>query len=177
MKNLREALHRRYATKKFDTTKKISQEDFDVLLESLRLAPSSFGLQPWKFIHVKNPEIRKILQENSRGQPQIVDASDLIIIAVKTTMQEKDVEEYVQSIQKIRSVNLSEIPEADIKKVLEYKNMMIQTIQARTPEQLKSWNQKQAYIAMGFLLETCAILGIDACPMEGFDPSKYDEIL
>ncbi|HCY21630.1 TPA: NAD(P)H-dependent oxidoreductase [Patescibacteria group bacterium] len=177
MNNIIEALNRRYATKKFDTNKKINQEDFTTLLESLRLAPSSFGLQPWKFIHVKTPEIRTELQNNSRGQAQVTEASDLIVIAVKTTMDENDVEEYTQSIQKIRAVNVSEISEADIKKLLDYKNMMIGTITSRTPEQIKSWNQKQAYIAMGFLLETCAILGIDACPMEGFDPNKYDEIL
>lgn len=171
------ALNRRYATKKFDTNKKINQEDLNTLLESLRLSPSSFGLQPWKFIHVKTPEIRSELQNNSRGQPQITEASDLIVIAVKTTMTEKDVEEYTESIKEIRSVNMAELSQEDINKLLEYKNMMIGTITSRTPEQIKSWNQKQAYIAMGFLLETCAMLGIDACPMEGFDPAKYNEIL
>lgn len=125
MNNIINALNRRYATKKFDTNKKISQENLDILLESLRLSPSSFGLQPWKFIHVKTPEIRAELQKNSRGQPQITEASDLIVIAVKTTMGENDVEEYTQSIQKIRAVNMSEVTEADKQKLLEYKNMMI----------------------------------------------------
>ena len=104
MNKIIEALERRYATKKFDTTKKLNQDDMDTLLESLRLSPSSFGLQPWKFIQVTNPEIRTQLQANSRGQPQITEASDLIIIATKVKPQESDVEEYVQDIITTRKV-------------------------------------------------------------------------
>ncbi|EKD25292.1 MAG: nitroreductase [uncultured bacterium (gcode 4)] len=170
MNSIIEALQRRYATKKFDTTKKLSQEDMDTLLEALRLSPSSFGLQPWKFIQVTNPEIRKELQANSRGQPQITEASDLIIIAVKTNIQETDVEEFIQDIIDTRKLG-------DASALAEYKGMMIGTIEWRTEEQLKGWAQKQAYIAMGVLLTVCASLWIDACPMEGFDAKKYDEIL
>ncbi|MEI6672727.1 MAG: nitroreductase family protein [bacterium] len=139
MNNIIEALNRRYATKKFDTTKKISQEDMDVLLESLRLAPSSFGLQPRRFIHVTTPEVRKELQNNSRGQPQVTEASDLIVIAVRTTLNENDVEMYTQDIKETRAKDLDKLPEdmKNIEKIMEYKNMMITTIAARTPEQLK----------------------------------------
>lgn len=179
MNNIIDALNRRYATKKFDTTKKISQEDMDVLLESLRLSPSSFGLQPRKFIHVTSPEIRTQLQENSRGQAQVTEASDLIVIAVRTTLNENDVEIYTQDMKETRGKDIDKLPEdmKNIEKLMEYKNMMLNTIAARTPEQLKGWNQKQAYIAMGILITTAALLGIDTCPMEGFDPAKYDEIL
>ena len=179
MKTVIEALNRRYATKKFDTTKKLSQADMDVLLESLRLSPSSFGLQPWKFIHVKNTEMRKELQDASRGQPQITEASDLIVIAVRTNLDESDVDAYVQDMKEIRGNNLEELPEdfKNIEKLMEFKNMMLNTITARTQEQLKGWNQKQAYIAMGTILTTAALLWIDACPMEWFDPEKYNEIL
>ena len=95
MENLIKALNRRYATKQFDTNKKLNQDDLDTLFEVMRLSPSSFGLQPWKFIHVQNPEIRKELQGHSRWQAQITDASDLIVIAVKNNMQESDVNEYL----------------------------------------------------------------------------------
>ena len=179
MKTVIEALNRRYATKKFDTTKKLSQADMDVLLESLRLSPSSFGLQPWKFIHVKNTKTRKELQDVSRGQPQITEASDLIVIAVRSNLDESDVEAYVQDMKEIRGKNVEQLPEDanSIEKLMEFNNMMLNTIKSRTPEQLKGWNQKQAYIAMGVALTTAAVVWIDACPMEWFDPEKYNEIL
>ncbi len=179
MKNLIEALNWRYATKQFDKEKKISQDDLDVLFEAMRLTPSAFGLQPWKFIHVQNPEIRAALKEHSRWQAQITDASDLIVIAVKNNMQESDVDEYIQDMIQTRKVDLENIPE-DFKntdKLVAYKNMMIGTISSKTQEQLKWRNQKQAYIVLWFLLSISAQMGIDACPMEGFDPEKYNEIL
>jgi nitroreductase len=176
MNTIIDALNWRYATKKFDPNKKVSKDDMDTLIESLRLSPSSFGLQPRKFIHVTTSEIREQLQANSRGQPQITEASDLLVIATKTNLQASDVEEYGESIMQTRKTN-EPISEGDIAKALEYKAMMINTISSRTQEQLKGRNQKQAYIAMGVLLTVCASMGIDACPMEGFDPVKYDEIL
>lgn len=98
---------------------------------------------------------------------------------MKTTLEESDVEAYTEDIKQKRGKNLEELPEdfKNIEKLVEFKNMMINTIKSRTPEQLKGWNQKQAYIAMGVLLTVCASMKIDACPMEGFDPVKYDEIL
>lgn len=179
MNTIIDALNRRYATKQFDTDKKVSQDDMDTLIEALRLSPSAFGLQPWRFIHVKNPETRAELQANSRGQPQVTEASDLLIIAAKTNLQAIDVEEYIQSMMKIRANDGEKLPEdaKTIEKLMEYKNMMLGTIASRTPEQLKGWNQKQAYIAVGVVLTVAASMGIDACPMEGFDPARYDEIL
>lgn len=129
MNTIIDALNWRYATKKFDTTKKLNQDDMDILLEALRLSPSSFGLQPWKFIQVKNPETRMQLQENSRGQPQITEASDLLVIAVKTNVQESDVDEYLQSIVDTQGVSMDNLEGL--------KNMLIGTLGARTPEQLK----------------------------------------
>ena len=179
MNTIIDALNWRYATKKFDTTKKLSQDDMDILLETLRLSPSSFGLQPRKFIHVKNMEIRKELQDASRGQSQITEASDLIVIAVRSSLDESDVEAYVQDMKEIRGKNVEQLPEdaKSIEKLMEFKNMIINTIKSRTPEQLKWWNQKQAYIAMGVVLTTAAVVWIDTCPMEWFDPEKYNEIL
>jgi nitroreductase / dihydropteridine reductase len=179
MKNILEALQWRYATKTFDPNKKVSQEHLDILLETLRLSPSSFGLQPRKFIQVKNPELRKQLQAASRGQPQIVDASDLIIIASKTDMGKEDVEEYLEHLKETRMswIDINSLPQQEIDALMNYKNMMIDTLESRNPDQRKSRSQKQAYIAMGIFLLACAEMEIDACPMEGFDPSKYNEIL
>lgn len=177
MNTIIDSLNRRYATKKFDTNKKLSQTDLDILFEALRLSPSSFGLQPWRFIHVKNPEIRKQLQEASRWQAQITEASDLIIIATKVNAQDSDIEEYIESIISTRAVDVDSIPESEKGKLLEFKQMMLGTISSRTPEQLKWWNQKQSYISAWILMTVCASMWIDSCPMEGFDPNKYNEIL
>ena len=103
MNEVIKALNRRYATKQFDHNKKISQEDLSVLLEALRLAPSSFGMQPRKFIHVKNPETRAKLQEASYGQSQITQASDLIVIVSKIHVQEEDIDAYMQDIMRVRA--------------------------------------------------------------------------
>lgn len=174
MKPILEALTRRYATKVFDPSKKISQADMDALLESLVLSPSSFGLQPWRFIHVQNEETRKLLRQASRDQSQVTDASDLIVIASKTTMQESDVDEYLQSIMTTRPGAASS---ENAEGLAKFKWVMLGTIWARTQEQLKQRNQRQAYIAMWVLLTAAAELEIDACPMEGFEAEKYNEIL
>ena len=170
MENLIEALNWRYATKQFDKEKKINQNDLDVLFEVMRLSPSSFGLQPWKFIHVQNAEIREVLKEHSRWQSQVTDASDLLVIAVKNNIEESDVNEYLQNIIQTRKI-------WDPSVLWNLKSMLLDTISSRTQEQLKWRNQKQAYIVLWFLLSACAQMWIDACPMEGFDPQKYNEIL
>jgi nitroreductase len=103
MNTIIDALNRRYATKKFDPNKKLSQTDLDILFEALRLSPSAFGLQPWRFIHVKNTEIRKQLQDASRGQTQITEASDLIVIATKLEIKESDIEEYLENLKETRT--------------------------------------------------------------------------
>jgi len=179
MENLINALNRRYATKKFDPNKKLSQTDLDVLFESLRLSPSSFGLEPWRFIHVKNPEIRKQLQDASRWQPQVTESSDLIVIATKINIQEVDVDEYIENIIQTRTKDLAKLPEEErnTDKLTELKNMILWTIWSRSPEQIRWRNQKQAYIAMWVLMTVCASMWIDSCPMEWFDPTKYNEIL
>lgn len=179
MNTIIDALNRRYATKKFDTNKKLSQNDLDILFEALRLSPSAFGLQPWRFIHVKNSEIRQQLQVASRGQTQITEASDLIIIATKLEMKESDIEEYLEDLKETRMkwIDISSISQNEIEALAGYKKMMIDTVSSSTPEQLKWWNQKQSYISAWILMTVCASMWIDSCPMEGFDPSKYNEIL
>lgn len=156
--NIIQQLNWRYATKSFDKNKKINPQDFDTLLESLRLSPSSFGIQPWKFIVVKNSEIREKIKEASYGQVQISDASDLIVLCAKNNITEVDVD-------RITGSNES------------YKNMIMSAIGAKSTDELLNWNAKQVYIALGFLLETAALMNIDSCPMEGFDANKVDEIL
>ena len=169
MKNTIEALNWRYATKQFDTSKKLSQEQLDMLLEAARLSPSSFGLQPWKFIVVTNPAIRAKLREAAWGQAQITDASALIVFAVKKNINATLVDEFIASVAKTRGLK----PE-DLK---EYADSIKGSIASRTLEGAKEWASRQVYISLGVLLTTAAQAEIDACPMEGFDSKKFDEIL
>jgi nitroreductase/dihydropteridine reductase len=159
-------LNWRYATKKFDASKKLSDEQLNDLLESARLAASSYGLQPYKVAVVTNPDIRKKIQEHAWGQTQIVDASHLLVFCAKKTMDEAYVDQFIALVAKERGMT----PEA----LQGYRDMMVGTVKGRTPEMLADWNKRQAYIAVGFLLSAAAQMEIDACPMEGFDPAHVD---
>ena len=162
-------LHWRYATKKFDPSKKIDNDTLDILLESLRLAPSSFGTQLWKFIVVNNVETRNMLTSVAYGQAQVSEASHLIVLCAKKDVTENDVDKYIKNISVKRNV--------PIESLAKMKEMIMGSAGAMTPEQREAWNKKQVYIALGFLLSTAAQMKVDACPMEGFDAVKVDEIL
>lgn len=170
MKNINEALNWRYATKKFNTTKKLTDEQVNDLLNVARLSPSSFGTQPWKFILVENKELREKLKEASYGQPQITDASHLIVFAYKTNYSEKDLDEYIKSTGEIQGVSVESL--SDLKNSV--MGGVVNTLQG---DALKTYASNQTHIAFGFLLEAAALMEIDACPMGGFNPDAYDEIL
>ena len=159
----------RYAVKKFDSTRTVSDTDWQALLESLVLSPSSFGLQPWKFFVVKNPEIRQQLVECSWGQKQVVDASHLLVLGLKLNIDEAYVDEYVAYTAQVRGMNPEDL--APFGKVIkDFRGRM-------SADEVKTWAKLQVYIALGQLMTSAAHLGIDTCPMEGFNPVKYDEIL
>lgn len=162
-------LNWRYATKKFDPSKKIPDQQFNELLEALRLSPSSYGLQPWKFVVVKDPQVRNELKANAWNQPQITDADVLIVLCALKTMDEKYVKHFVQSISQTRGT--------PIEALAGYEQMMIGTLKGKSPDELSHWMKRQVYIALGVLMAECAQRKIDACPMEGFDSKKFDEIL
>ncbi len=163
-------LNWRYATKKFDTTKKIPEEIWQTLVESLVLAPSSFGLQPWKFFVVSNPEVRQQLLEHTWGQKQVVDASHLVVLAIKRDLNAGDVDRYMQHMAEVRQVPVDALQgfSDTIKGFL---------TKPPYPINLNEWATRQVYIALGELMTVAAMLGIDTCPMEGFTPAKYDEVL
>ena len=162
-------LNWRYATKKFDVSKKISAEDFAELLEVLRFSPSSFGLQPWKFVIVHDTDLRKTLRPHAWDQPQITDADTLIVFCALKNMDEDYVKRYVASIAKVRGVAKESLAG--------YEGMMIGSLKAKSTEAVNQWMRNQVYLALGFFLGECAHRRIDACPMEGFDAKKFDEIL
>lgn len=169
MTDILKALGWRYATKKFDSTKKIPPKDFDELLEVLRLAPSSYGLQPWKFVVVKNKELRTKLREAAWNQPQITDASNFIILCARTDVNENFVKKFVKSVAETRKVSVESLNG--------YQDGMVGAMSKMAEEKRLEWSKKQVYLALGMLLEAAALKKIDACPMEGFDPQKFDEIL
>ncbi len=169
MRTIIDALSWRYAVKEFDPNKKLSKEQLGVLLEALRLSPSSIGLQPWKFILVENPDLRAKLREASYGQSKVTDASHFIVFAARKDLDEAYVDRFVALTAKTQGVDAASLSGL--------KDMAMGALRSRTPEALVEWSARQAYIALGVLLAAAAAEGIDACPMEGFDPKKYDEIL
>ncbi len=163
-------LNWRYATKKFDPSQKISESAWQALEQSLVLAPSSFGLQPWKFFVIRNQELRQQLLEHSWNQDQVVDASHFIVLGIKKDITQKDVDPYIQRMAAVRGISVDDLAG--------FANMVKGYI-ADPPNNfnLDEWAARQTYIALGFFLYSAAMLGIDACPIEGFNPAKYNEIL
>ena len=164
------ALHWRYATKKFDPAKKLSGEQWDKLEQTLLLAPSSYGMQPYKFIVITEPGLRAQLKPAAHGQSQITDASHLVVFAARTDVTEQDVEHYMARISEVRGVERAH---------LEKFAAVIKGDVVNGPRHavIKEWCARQAYIALGELMTAAALESIDICPMEGFDTGKYDEIL
>ena len=165
-----EALQWRYATKLFDENRKIPQGDWETLIESLRLAPSAYGLQPWKFLVVQAQDLRKPLRAASWNQSQVTDCSHYVVFAHKREVTEADVKFYIASVAETRGLTPSDLQG--------YEKMILgDVVHGPRAQKITEWVQRQQYIAMGFLLETAALLKIDACPMEGIDAAEYDRIL
>jgi nitroreductase len=164
-----EKLNWRYATKKFDNTKKLSEEQVRDLAESLRLAASSFGLQPWKFLVISNEELKKELLPHSWNQEQVVDCSHHIVFCAPKEFTKTDIDKFVESIAKVRSTPVEELEG--------YKNIMVGFVERMSSEQVENWINNQVYIALGSFLVTCAEMGVDACPMEGIIKPEYDKVL
>ena len=164
-----EDLNWRYATKKFDASKEIASKDLDTLLEAIQLTASSYGLQPYEIIVVKDAATREKLKSVSWDQSQITDASEVIVFANKTQITSEYVDSYLKDIAQTRDLKIEDLAGL--------KGMLDSTIMKLNPEDQNTWAAKQAYIALGNLLSAAAHLKIDACPMEGFDAEKYDELL
>lgn len=166
MKHVTDALSWRYAVKKFDASKKLSDEQLHGLLDAARLSASSYGLQPYSIIVVTDPAVRAKIREHAWGQTQITDASHLLAFCSMRTMDEAYVDAYVAQISKERG--------APVESLKGYRDMMVGSVKGRSPEELAQWMKHQAYIAVGFALSAAAHMQIDACPMEGFDPTHVD---
>lgn len=169
MNNPIENLKWRYATKKFDSSKTISDEDFETLKKAMQLTASSYGLQPYKILNIEDKETRKKLREVSWNQSQIEDASHMIVIANMTNFGDELVDDYFENVIDIRNLTKEDVED--------YSNTIKSTIGQLSQEQKSVWTAKQAYIVVGNLLSAAAQLRIDACPMEGFQNEEYNKIL
>ncbi len=168
--SLLDQLNWRYATKKFDPAKKISSADWAVLEEALILTPSSYGLQPWKFIVVTDQALKGKLRPASWNQVQVEDCSHLVVFAAKQDIIEADVDRFIARTADVRGVTADSLAG--------FKGYMVgDLVKGPRHAVIHEWAARQTYIAMGNLLTSAALLGIDACPFEGIEPAKYDEIL
>ncbi len=160
----------RYATKQFDAARKIGKETWKALEEALVLTPSSYGLQPYKFIVVTDPAIRARLRPASWGQSQIEDASHLVVFAIKKSMGEEHISHFLDRVAEVRGVS---------KESLEgYKGFMMgDLVNGPRAASIDQWAARQAYIALGNFMTSAALLDVDTCPLEGIDPAAYDSIL
>ncbi|MCP4524194.1 MAG: NAD(P)H-dependent oxidoreductase [Candidatus Gracilibacteria bacterium] len=169
MNSIIEKLNWRYATKAFDETKKVSQDDLNTIMEAFRLTASSFGLQPWKLVVVENQELQDQLVEHSWGQTQVANCSHLLVLTKPSNFGDKNIEEYIADIMNTRGGTKEELAG--------YEKMMKGFLSNMTTEQIDIWMIKQVYIALGNLLTVCAQMDIDSCPIEGFIADKYDQVL
>jgi len=168
--SIEQALTWRYATKRFDPTKTIPAETWHALEQSLRLAPSSFGLQPWHFVVVTNPALRQELQAHSWNQPQLVEASHIVVITSLKTVDEKDIDTFINLVATTRNQTAADLAS--------YRGMIAGFVKhLNETKTVESWTARQAYLALGFLLSSAAMLGIDTCPLEGIDPNQYNKLL
>ncbi|WP_333694908.1 NAD(P)H-dependent oxidoreductase [Flavobacterium sp.] len=169
MSNFIENQKWRYATKKFDASKKISEADFNVLKQAIQLSSSSYGLQPYKVFIIENPEIRAKIQPVAWGQSQIVEASHLLVFANITNFGASQIDSYIENMATTRGITVE-----SIQGYADFMKSKITTL----PEDLRNtWTSKQTYLALGNLLNAAAELKIDVTPMEGFEPEKVNEIL
>lgn len=162
------ALNWRYAVKKFDASGRVPLDKWEALEESLVLSPSSYGLQAWKFLVIEDKAMRAKLKSASWDQSQITDADKLVVFLVKKDAGPADVQRFVDRISEVRRVP-AEMLEG-------FKQTMLKSV-SLPPEKVEAWLTRQVYIALGNFLTSAALLGVDACPMEGFDKDEYDRIL
>lgn len=169
MSSLLEALKWRYATKKFDAKRILSDDKITVLKEAFNLTASSFGLQPVRLLIVQNQEVQDELVALSMNQQQVADASHVLVFCIEKNIDASYIEAYFKNVQETRKT-----PDEILKPFRDY---LYSHFENETSDSITNWATKQAYLAMGNLLTACALEKIDACPMEGFDPVGYNTLL
>jgi nitroreductase len=165
-----EKLNWRYAVKRFDATRKISDADWKTLEDALVLSPSSYGLQPWKFYVVTDENVKKDLLPHAWNQPQIVESSHLVVIAAKKDANAETIEKYINRVMEVRGTKPEDLAML--------KGMMLNSQKMATESGfINEWSARQCFIALGNIMTAAAMIGVDACPMEGFLPPEFDRVL
>ncbi|PWL39182.1 NAD(P)H-dependent oxidoreductase [Flagellimonas aquimarina] len=164
-----ENLKWRYATKKFDSQRIVSEKDLKLLKEAVQLSVSSYGLQLYKVLIVEDKSLREQLREASWGQSQVTEASHLFVFCNFSEHKEEYIDNYINNIALTQQIAISDIQG--------YGDFIKESLGRKTISEWQSWSKQQTYLSLANLLNACAELKIDACPMEGFDASAYNEIL
>lgn len=163
------ALRWRYATKKFDSDRTLSEEKIEILKKCFNLTATSYGLQPLKLVVIKNKQVQEKLKAASYGQKQLNTASHVLVICIEREVGKPFIENYFKQVQEIRNT-----PDDVLQP---FRESLIGNFEKKAKDEVHAWATQQAYLVLGTLLTVCAVEGIDSCPMEGFEPEKYDEIL
>ncbi|CAM3474785.1 NAD(P)H-dependent oxidoreductase [Aequorivita lipolytica] len=164
-----EKLQWRYATKTFDSSKILSEEKLNILKETFNLTATSYGLQPLKLVVISNSELKTKLMPLTYNQPQVRDASHVLILCVEKNINENFILEHFKRVEGQRNTP---------RKILEpFEKNLIASFTEKNSEEIKDWMVNQLYLTLGALLTVCAVEEIDACPMEGFEPKKYDKLI
>jgi nitroreductase/dihydropteridine reductase len=169
MYNIIEDLNWRYAVDRFDPDRKVSNNDLHTIIEAVRLAPSSYGLQPLKLLIIENQCLRNELFLASYNQQQVADCSHLLLLCAYNTISSEFIDEFIALSARTMGRSLESYDK--------YASFLKRTILQMDPKKLSEWNKRQAFIALGHLLHTCAQLKIDSTPMEGFENESYNNIL
>lgn len=169
MQQILNDLNWRYATKKFNPKAKLKESDVELILESLRLAPSSMGLQPTKVLLIKDQDLREQLVHAAHGQRQVAEASHLLVLVSHTAISDDLVNDFLNTVASERNVSRDSL--------LGFETMIRNFAKSRTDEEISAWTKNQNYIVLGHLMQICAQLRIDSTPMEGFSAAQFDEIL
>jgi nitroreductase len=168
--DLLEHLKWRYAVKQFDPSKTISTEVWTALEDSLVLTPSSYGVQPWKFLIVTSPELKEQLKPLSWNQPQVTDCSHYVVFTIKKNLTAEYVDRFIARTAELRG--------GTVDAIAGYRNMIVSdVIDGARSFDVNEWAARQTYIALGNFMTSAALLGVDTCPMEGIEPVNYDRLL
>ncbi len=167
---LLEALRWRYATKAFDAGRSIPEDLWQTLEDTLVLTPSSYGLQPWRFLVIRDAALKADLRPHSWNQSQITDASHLVVLLSRRRIEERDLDRLIDATAGSRGL--------DPTTLAGYRQMMAKDlVEGPRSATIERWASNQVYIALGNLMTAAALLGIDTCPIEGFSPADYDRLL
>ena len=167
--NLIENLNWRYATKKFDPNRKVSNTDLELIKQAVQLSASSYGLQLYKVLVISDQATKEKLMPASWNQSQLTDSSHVFVFCNYTEVKSEHIDEFMQLVAEKRNF--------DEEKIIAYSQLVKSKLSKKSAEEVKAWLKAQTYLALGNLLTACAELKIDACPMEGFESDKYNEIL